>query len=330
LRNNAYCEACSSCGEIFFQWKLHLAYHDAKYADLYEQTLYNALLGALDLEGKHFYYTNPLDQNSQRTSWHGVPCCTGNIPRTLLMLPTWMYSRGDDGVYVNLFAGSDIMVEDVSGTNVQMVQTTNYPWEGKVTIDVKPEKAKSFAMRIRVPNRDVSALYTSKPEANGITSVSVNGAAVKPKIENGYAVIARTWKAGDRIELELPMRVQRVHADERIEADRGKVALRYGPLVYNIEQVDQDLATAMLPASSPLTTEWRGDFLGGVTVIRGTLADGSAMTAIPNYTRYNRYPPAPPWTPPPPPPATPPPPPAQPAAPRPPRPPQSVVWIREG
>ena len=93
LRNNAYCEACSSCGEIFFQWKLHLAYHDAQYADLYEQTLYNALYGSMDLAGKNFYYDNPLDANAQRTPWHNCPCCVGNIARTMLMLPTWTYSK---------------------------------------------------------------------------------------------------------------------------------------------------------------------------------------------------------------------------------------------
>ena len=93
LRNNAYCESCSSCGEIFFQWKMNLAYHDAKYADLYEETIYNALLGSLDLEGRNFYYNNPLDSNVPRYPWHICPCCVGNIPRTLLMLPTWMYAQ---------------------------------------------------------------------------------------------------------------------------------------------------------------------------------------------------------------------------------------------
>ena len=95
LRNDGYCEACSSCGEIFFQWKLHLAYHDAQYADLYEQTLYNAVYGSLDLAGKNFYYDNPLDEHTARYPWHNCPCCVGNIARTMLMLPTWAYSRSD-------------------------------------------------------------------------------------------------------------------------------------------------------------------------------------------------------------------------------------------
>lgn len=289
LRNNAYCEACSSCGEIFFQWKLHLAYHEAKYADLYEQTLYNALLGALDLNGTAFFYTNPLAQLGVRSAWHSVPCCTGNIPRTLLMLPTWMYSKSADSIYVNLFAGSKITVENIAGTDVEMVQETDYPWNGKIAMVVNPKVSKAFSVKLRVPTRDISELYTASPIANGITSLSVNGKAVKPTIVDGYATIKRVWAKGDRITFELPMRVQRVHASEKIEADRDRVALRYGPLVYNIEKVDQDIDGVLSP-NAPLTTEWRGDLLGGVTVIKGAFANGTPFTAIPNYTRFNRQP----------------------------------------
>jgi uncharacterized protein len=322
LRNRSYCESCSSCGEIFFQWKMHLAYHDAQYADLYEQTLYNGLLGSLDLKGETFYYENRLDANEQRTPWHVCPCCVGNISRTLLMLPTWMYSKSADGIHVNLFAGSTVRVPDVSGTDVELVQKTEYPWKGAVSIAVTPAAPKRFAIRIRVPNRDVSSLYTSTPSANGLASLAVNGARVTPEIANGYATIVRTWKAGDRIELELPMTVQRVHASEKIEANRGRVALRYGPLVYNIERVDQDIAGA-LPATTALKAEWRPNLLNGVTVITGAFADGTPLMAIPNYARYNRNPPAPPYVPPP---ATP----GQTPAPRPgPPPPESLVWMRE-
>jgi len=127
LPNNAYCESCSSCGELFFQHKLNLLYHDARYADLYEETLYNAILGDVDLEAKNFTYTNPLDSGHARYPWHGCPCCVGNIPRTLLALPTWMYARGEDGLYVNLYVGSTVTVENVAGISVQLVQATDYP-----------------------------------------------------------------------------------------------------------------------------------------------------------------------------------------------------------
>ncbi|HEU4585387.1 MAG TPA: beta-L-arabinofuranosidase domain-containing protein, partial [Gemmatimonadaceae bacterium] len=294
LRNNAYCESCSSCGEIFFQSKLNLTYHDSKFADLYEETIYNALLGSLAMDGKTFYYPNPLDARFLRTSWHSVPCCTGNIPRTLLAMPTWIYAKSPDGIHVNLFVGSTVELGEVGGTRVQMVQKTNYPWDGKVAITVNPAERKRMRVRVRVPNRGVSELYSSAPEANGILSLAVNGSPVKQKIENGYAVIDRTWKAGDVIELELPMKVQRIRAIDKVEADRGKVALRYGPLIYNIEKVDVGDVEKVLPPDVPLTTEWRGDLLGGVMVIKGKFADGSPMVAIPNYARMNREPAPPP------------------------------------
>jgi len=288
LRHNAYCESCSSCGEIFFQHKLHLTYHEAKYADLYEETLYNALLGSMDLEGKNFYYQNPLDCSRPRYPWHGCPCCVGNIPRTLLMLPTWMYSKDAESVYVNLFIGSTVTVEDVAGTDVEMIQATDYPWSGKVSLTVNPTVEKTFSVKIRVPNRSVSDLYTGTPECNGITSIAVNRSKITPPVEKGYAVITRTWRAGDRIDLVLPMKVQRIKGIEKIEATRGRVALRYGPLIYSAENVDQDLDNVLRPESA-LRTQWRGDLLGGVMVIRGTWADGSPLTAIPYYTRNNRY-----------------------------------------
>jgi DUF1680 family protein len=297
LKNDAYCESCSSCGLIFFQYKLNLSYHDARYADLYEETMYNALLGSVDLDGKAFTYTNPLEDRSPRYHWHLCPCCVGNIPRTLLMVPTWTYVKGHDGIYVNMFVGSKIDVGEVAGTRVQMVQDTNYPWSGAVAITVNPSATKEFAVRIRVPNRATSSLYTATPAVGGLKKLMVNGAIVDAKIENGYAVIVRSWKKGDKIELELPLGVQTVKADERIAATRGKLALRYGPLVYNVETADQpriDLAMA----SSPLSASWRADLLGGVMAINGQWSDGTPLVAIPNYARMNRagppgeYPPA--------------------------------------
>jgi len=289
LRNNAYCESCSSCGMIFFHWKMNLAYHDARYVDNYEETMYNALLGSLDLEGKNFYYTNPLDASVRRSSWHSCPCCVGNIARTLLMVPTWTYATAPDGVYVNMYIGSTVTLERAAGTEIEMVQETDYPWSGKIAIAVNPKAAKTFAVRLRIPNRTTSKLYTPTPEVNGLISLKVNGQTVKPAFEKGYAVVRRGWTAGDRIELELPLKVQRVRAVERIAATRGKVALRYGPLIYNIETVDQDIAKP-LAGSSTLTAAWRPDLLGGITVIEGQFADGSKLLAIPNYARVNREP----------------------------------------
>ncbi len=290
LRNGAYCESCSTCGLIFFQYKMNLAYHDAKYADLYEESLYNALLGATDLEGQTFFYDNPL-VDGRRSAWHTCPCCVGNIPRTLLMIPTWTYVRGDDGLYVNLFIGSTINVEKVSGsggkTDVQMVQKTDYPWSGNVAITVNPKESKTFTVYVRVPNRSTSALYTETPQVSGLVSLAVNGQKMTPQIDKGYAVISRAWRAGDKIDVVLPMQVQRVAADPKIAADRGLEALRYGPLIYNVERADNASITNAI-GDGPLKAVWRPDLLHGVMAITGTWADGSPLLAIPNYARLNR------------------------------------------
>lgn len=289
LRNNAYCESCSSCGLIFFEYKMNLAYHDARYADLYEETLYNALLGSLALDGKDFLYTNALTTSQPRYAWHVCPCCVGNIPRTLLMMPTWTYVRGDNGLYVNLFIGSKIKVEKVAGTDVEMVQKTDYPWSGKVSLIVNPKESKTFTVYIRVPNRTTSELYIPDTTINGLQSLRVNGQPVTPTIEHGYAMIRRTWKKGDRIDFELPMTIQRVKADARIDADRGLIALRYGPLLYNVETADNPDITKSI-GNAPLKLEWNGDLLHGVMTIRGQWADGTPLLAVPNYARLNREP----------------------------------------
>jgi len=287
LRNRAYCESCSSCGLIFFQYKMNLAYHDAKYADLYEETMYNALLGSLDLEGKNFYYTNPLSTSRPRNDWHSCPCCVGNIPRTLLMVPTWTYVKSQDGIYVNLYIGSTIKVENVAGTDVEMIQKTGYPWNSHVSITVNPDQAKEFTVHVRVPNRTTSVLYTPDPQVNGLESLEVNGEPLDPDLDRGYAAITRTWEAGDRIDLRIPMEIQQITADERIEENRGKVALRYGPIIYNVERVDQQDINQSL-GSGPLALEWRANLLEGVMTITGSWADGTPLLAIPYYARNNR------------------------------------------
>jgi DUF1680 family protein len=287
LPNNAYSESCADCGQLFFQHKMNLAYHQARYADLFEETLYNAILGSVDLPAKNFTYTNPLDQSHARYPWHGCPCCVGNIPRTLLMLPTWMYAKNAEGLFVNLYVGSTVRVGSVAGTDLEIVQRTDYPWKGRVEIVVNPTSPKTFTLGLRVPNRNVSSLYRGTPNADGIESLWLNGQKLKPELKNGYALMARLWKPGDTIRLDLPLRIQRVKADERIVSDRGRVALRYGPLIYNFESVDQDLDNVLKP-DAILTPEWNPDLLGGVIAIRGTFANGSKLTAIPNYARNNR------------------------------------------
>ncbi|AUN30682.1 Tat pathway signal protein [Niveispirillum cyanobacteriorum] len=286
MRHDAYCESCSSCGLVFFQYKMNLAYHDARYADLYEETMYNALLGGVDLEGKSFCYTNPL-AGTERAKWHVCPCCVGNIPRTLLMMPTWAYAKQADALYLNLFVGSRINVGKVAGTEVEMVQDTDYPWAGAVAVTVNPARKARFALYVRVPDRATSTLYSASPEISGLSALTVNGKPVTPANRNGYAVIEREWKRGDKVTFELPLAVQRVTARAEVEATRGQVALRYGPLVYSVETADQPSIAGPIGAA-PLSAVWRGDLLGGVMAIEGTWRDGNTLRAVPYYARMNR------------------------------------------
>lgn len=151
LPNNAYCESCANCGLLFFENKMGDIWHDARFGDLAEDNYYNAILGDVDLPAKNFTYTNELDSRERRYPWHVCPCCVGNIPRTLLEVPIWMYATGKDSLFVNMYAGSKVTVGEVAGTKVDIEQKTDYPWSGKVTLIVRPAEEKQFAIHLRMP-----------------------------------------------------------------------------------------------------------------------------------------------------------------------------------
>jgi DUF1680 family protein len=288
---NAYCESCANCGMLFWQQKMGLEFGESRYADLMELVLYNGVLGSLDFEGEKFAYTNPMDEWHPRYQWHVCPCCVGNIPRTLLQLPTWMYTRSSDAVTVNLFVGSSVNIGNIAGTTLEIVQATNYPWDGKVILAVNPRVPARFTVRIRVPDRSVSTCYSDIPQANGIQSLSVNGKLRHPVNAQGYALVTRLWSKGDTITLELPMSPMKVKAVDSVVATRGRVALQFGPLVYNIEDVDhqnRDVNKLILKPSAQVCESWKGDLLGGCVVLRSVFADGTPMMAIPNFLRNNR------------------------------------------
>jgi hypothetical protein len=203
------------------------------------------------------------------------------------MIPTWTYVKSDDGIYVNLYIGSTIQVERVAGTDVEMVQKTDYPWKGDVSITVNPKETKQFTVYVRVPNRKTSDLYTSVPAVSSLNSLTINGTPVPMKVVKGYVAISREWKKGDKIDLVIPMEIQRITADEKIEYDKGRVALRYGPLLYNVEKADQPDIDQSIGATA-LTLKWRPEMFNGIMTITGTWADGTPLLAIPNYIRSNR------------------------------------------
>lgn len=294
LPNEGYCEVCAGCGLSFWSDRMHRLHADGHYRDVQERALYNNILGAVELTGTRFYYQNPLDETKARYPWHGCPCCVGNIPRALFALKDLIYSVNAtrSELHLSHFVDSAASLPDVGGAPLRIRQSTRYPWDGEVTITLHPARATQFTLKLRIPNRTESELYSAAPDLAGRFTVRVNGQPQSPRIERGYIALPGRWKDGDRIELSLPMQVQRVKADPRIAANVGRVALQYGPLVYNVESVDlppgKNLDTLALVADAPLRTEWDDKLLDGVLVIRGAFADGTPLQAIPNYARTNR------------------------------------------
>ena len=289
LANNGYCESCASCGMSFWTIEQHRRHGDSWPVDVQERLMYNNLLGSISEDGRCFYYQNPLDSPKVRYPWHGCPCCVGNIPRTLFALKDLAYSRGADGktLYADHFLSIEGCVGDIAGTRLYIRQRTDYPWTGKVTFTLTPEKPAEFTFAMRVPGRTDSALYSAVPDVKGQFIVTVNGRAVAPRPpHDGYVFIARTWNAGDVVELEFPMPVQKVECDERVEANRGRVAFQRGPIVYSFEQTDNKIPLAQMVIGSDVSFQpfWKADLCDGVFAIRGS----NGAVAVPNFARLNR------------------------------------------
>jgi len=308
----AYNETCAAVGNDFWNHRLFLLHGEARYIDVLERTLYNGLLAGVSLDGKSFFYPNPLESAGQykRSPWFGVACCPGNITRFLASLAGYVYAQRADSIYVNLFIAGAADIAMASGNKVQLVQATRYPWDGDVRITVRPQAPGPFTLRIRVPgwagNDAVpSDLYHFMTPVTTPVTLSVNGQNVPLTMEQGYVVVTRPWKTGDFVWLHLPMPVRRVVASNDVSADRGRVALQRGPIVFAAEWPDSPgghVLNLMLPDAEPLRAEPRPRLLNGVEVIAGHAlaysADASGnvtsrkqpFVAIPYYAWANRGP----------------------------------------
>jgi uncharacterized protein len=315
---SAYNETCAAVGNDYWNHRLFLLHADAKYIDVMERTLYNGLISGVSLEGTTFFYQNPLEATGnagkdQRSPWFGVACCPGNITRFMASVPGYVYAQRESTLWVNLFVGSDATIKMDNGRTVKIAQQTRYPWDGGVKMTVTPDAlnknaAGELTINVRIPgwarNQPVPTdLYKYSSENTAQPSIKVNGKAVPVRIEKGYAAIWRTWKAGDTIELNLPMPIRRVVANSNVAADRGRVAIQRGPIMYTAEWVDNPdgkVRNLMLPDSQPLEAEYKGDLLRGVEVVKGKAvalsrdAQGNLVrkpediTLIPYYAWANR------------------------------------------
>jgi len=273
----AYCETCAAIGNVYWNHRMFLFHGDAKYIDVLERSLYNGLISGVSLEGNRFFYPNPLASHGQhqRSPWFGCACCPGNIARFVASVPGYVYAQADDRLYVNLFVQGSATIE-MDGRTVRLTQETEYPWDGKIRLTVDPQPVGRFVVCIRIPgwarNEPVpSNLYRYLETNSEAVRLTVNGAETRLDLDKGFVHLERDWKSGDVIELNLPMPIRRVIADERVEADRNRVALERGPLVYCAEWPDNDgqVFNLVLDDETSLNAEAQNDLLSGVIVIRG-------------------------------------------------------------
>jgi len=281
---SAYNETCAAIANALWNYRLFLLYRDARYLDVLERIVYNGFLSGISLSGDRFFYPNPLEFDgkskfnqgaAERQPWFGCSCCPVNIVRFIPQIPGYQYAVGDGAIYVNLFIAGTGRIK-LGDNTIQIVQKTRYPWDGQISLSVEAEKPAEFDVLVRIPGWATgspvpSDLYRYLDKTDQAVSLTVNGQAVSTKTNKGLARIHRTWKAGDVIELQLPMPVRRVAAHDAVKADEGRVALERGPIVYCAEAADNGghVLNLVLPDNARLSTEHRSDLLGGVTVIRG-------------------------------------------------------------
>lgn len=284
--SRAYAETCAAIGNCMWNWRMLAATGDARYTDVFERALYNAVNVGMSLNGTLYCYYNPLEfdgkgepnrhtkDGSVRNPWYNVLCCPPNIERTLGALPGYFYSTSKDGVYVHLYDNSVLNWYLEDGTGLKITQKTNYPWQGEVDFVVDPARATEFTFHLRIPDWSQNS------------QVTVNGKPAEGVAHAGtYFPVRRVWRAGDKVRLQLNMKPRLMVANSRVEEDAGRVAVQRGPLVYCLEQIDQPDVQSLSDVSlaiqqkggSGFKSEYRPNLLGGVVVLKHA-AEETQMT----------------------------------------------------
>jgi DUF1680 family protein len=281
----AYTETCAAIGSVMWNWRMLLIEGDARYADLLEQTLYNAILPGVSLDGETYFYQNPLadEGNHRRQTWFGTACCPPNVARTLASLPGYVYGVSDEGVWVHLYASGTARIPLADGRLVALRQETRYPWDGEIAIDIAGEG--EFSLMLRIPAWCEQG-----------ADVTVNGSPLPDALVPGsYAAVRRDWRPGDTVCLRLPMPVRRVESHPYVVENAGRVALMRGPLLYCVEQIDNPdaaLDDVALQDEASFRTDVRPDLLGGVVALTADALirapDDSWSTALYRTARFDR------------------------------------------
>ena len=305
--SNCYCESCANIAHGQWNHRLNLMYADAKFADLLELEAYNSALSGISLDGLKYFYTNKLNmkKNGRHNQHSGVRkrylfCCPAKLPGFVAGINRWIYAQDDKSIYVNLFIGSKTQVK-LENNTVMVHQQTDYPWKGQTKITLEPKQTGSFDICLRIPGwlrsdgHIPGNLYSFAKTTPLKYQVIVNDRKIDwPALDKGYARIRRAWKKGDCIELHLTMPIRRIYAHSNVEANRSRVALMRGPLIYCLEGVDHDFSVLnmALPKDAEITPLTCINLLNGITILKGKgLADGERkvdFTAVPYFSWQNR------------------------------------------
>ncbi|WP_454801511.1 glycoside hydrolase family 127 protein [Mucilaginibacter phyllosphaerae] len=314
--STAYNETCAAIGNVFWNERMFLLHGESKYIDVLEKTLYNGLISGVGLDGKSFFYTNAMqihngfnhpDIERERAGWFVCSCCPTNVVRLMPSIPGYIYAQNGNDVFVNLFISGTGNLK-VNNKALQITQQNNYPWDGGLQFTVNPAGSMDMNLKLRIPgwaqNQAVpSDLYSYQTAQNKKVEIKVNGKAVDYKMQNGYAVISKKWKKGDKVEMTLPMDIQRVMANEKLAEDNNKVALQRGPIMYCAEWKDNggQAANIIIPQNTTFTAAYKPELLNGVTVLTGDVkavqvdstglgisTQNQTLTAIPYYSWANR------------------------------------------
>jgi DUF1680 family protein len=322
--DQCYCETCAAIASLMWNWRMLLATGEGRFADLMERALYNNILASPALDGQHYFYINPLMLRdarylrlstellhpseainlNKRPKWHDCACCPPNVMRLFSSFTHYMATRDANGIQIHHFGPADIGYELAPGQHIKLNMATEYPWQGQIRLRVVETGNSAWTLSIRIPE------WSQHP------ILSINGEVIKElKLEKGYAVFGRVWKAEDIIELELEMKPMLISSNPRIDATRACLAIQRGPIVYCLEDKDQEIKGRLLDVeiekNKPLITKWEGGLLDGIMVVeaegqfidrevwRGFLyrptafpvretARPARLTAIPYYAWGNR------------------------------------------
>jgi DUF1680 family protein len=305
----AYNETCAAIANVYWNHRMFLLHGESKYIDILEKSLYNGLISGVGMDGKSFFYTNAMeiknmyshkDMEAERSGWFTCSCCPTNITRLIPSVPGYVYAQKNNDIYINLFVSGNASFT-VDKKQVDIEQKNNYPWDGNLTFNINPKSSMAFNILVRIPgwaqNEAMpSDLYSFESASNKKASITINGKEVDYTVANGYAVLSKTWKKGDVVQVNLPMEVRRVVANKNVKDDIGKVSLQRGPLMYCAEWPDNNGKTSniILPKDAPFSTEFKNDLLHGITVIKSVtpaivISGNSVSTVNQNFTAIPYY-----------------------------------------